>query len=199
MQGVVTIGKPRRLGDGSGFCLLSEQGVTLFELLVAILLLGIISTMIYSALNIGIRFSDKGSDRIVTISREQGLRSLLYRQIRNARFDERTKKAHVIVDKDTLKIQTRIPILYRASGLVLAMYRHNADEEVLYYTEKIDFYNPEYDEDYIPDFEDMLPLAKVGEGFYLAQEPGTDFVEIGFGDDVYTFEPKCHEERLQKK
>ncbi len=174
--------------------LASSRGLTLFELLVAIVLLGIISTMIYSALNVGIRFSEKGSKKIVAMSREHGLFSLLYRQIRSARFDARKREPQIFFEDDTLKIQTRVPIIYRASGLVFAMYRFNPGDNVLYYTEMIDFYNPDYDEDFVPDFEDMIALAEVGEGFSLFYDPETIVLQVGFDDTIYEFTPKIYEE-----
>ena len=47
----------------------SRQGVTLFELLVAMTLLVMVTAMLYSVLNVGIKFSDKG-EITVTLSTE---------------------------------------------------------------------------------------------------------------------------------
>ena len=53
-----------------------QRGITLFELLIAVVLLGMVSTMIYSVLNVGITFSAKGEKHLETLARKKNLLSL---------------------------------------------------------------------------------------------------------------------------
>jgi len=45
----------------------NQAGFTLFELIIAMLLVTMVSVMIYSILNVGIKFSDKGDKKILAL------------------------------------------------------------------------------------------------------------------------------------
>ena len=188
MQNIVAYQKHR--GKGA-FPLVSQRGVTLFELMVAVLMLGLVSTMIYSVLNVGITFADKGERQIVAIEQEQGFLDLLHRQINSAWYDSKLKKIRVVAEDDTLKIFTRQPLLYRATGLVLAIYRFDPGEQTVYYTEKRDFYNIDYTDDYIPDFEDMYFLLNTKFPLEWSHDEETGSLFLTYGEKEYEFIPKC--------
>lgn len=169
----------------------NQRGVTLFELTVAVLLLGMISTMIYSVLNVGIRFADKGEKQILAIEKEQGFLSLLHRQVNSAWYNKKLKKIMIYADTDKLQILTLQPFIYRSSGLVLAIYRYDAAEQMVYYTEKRDFYNIDYDEDYTPDFEEMQFLISTDSPITWSFEPDDEGVSVVYEEEEYYFVPKC--------
>ena len=171
--------------------LVSQTGVTLFELMVAVLLLGMVSTMIYSLLNVGITFAEKGEAQILAMEQEHGLLDLLHRQINSAWYDTRLKKIRIVAEDDTLKIFTRQPLLYRTAGLVLAIYRYDPAEQTLYYTEKRDYYNIDYTDEYVPDFDDMYFLLSPNKEVAWSQDEEAGSVSIEYGDKQYEFIPKC--------
>lgn len=134
-------------------------GFTILELLVAVTLLAIICSMIYSALNVSIRFLDKGEKKMLSLAREHGFLSLINRQVRNAWYDPYKVKIIISARTNLLRLVTRSPLLYPRSGLVLVYYRYDPAADKLYYMEKIDYYNADYD-DYLPPLEDMVVLLK---------------------------------------
>lgn len=169
----------------------SEKGFTLFEILIAMLLLGIISTMIYSVLNVGIKFSSKGEKRVHSLERERNFLVLLHRQINCAWYDTQQKKIVISADDDILRLVTRSPLIWHKAGLVLAVYRYLPDEKAVYYIEKKDFYNTEYNEEYVPDFLDMIKLSGDIEALVMTYDP--EFgqgVSVEYGDKQYEFTPK---------
>lgn len=175
-----------------GRAILTQSGVTLFELLVAVLLLGMVSTMIYSVLNVGIGFAKKGEQHILAIEQEQGILALFHRQINSAWYDAKQRKIMISADDDMLRIFTHQPFIYKkAAGLVLAIYRYDAAEQAVYYTEKRDFYNVDYTEDYTPDFADMKFLVKAAKPLSWAYDPDTGGVTVTYGEKHYDFFPKC--------
>lgn len=99
----------RRLGR----MLRCRQGITLFELLIAVVLLGMVSTMIYSVLNVGIAFSAKGGSRLESLAREKNLLGLLRRQVNGAWYDLRFGRAEISGGDGVLRIVTRQPLLHR--------------------------------------------------------------------------------------
>lgn len=174
--------------------LISQAGVTLFELMVAVLLLALVSTMIYSVLNVGISFADKGESQILAMEQEQGFLDLLHRQVSSAWYDPRQKKIRIVAEDDTLKIFTRQPLLYRTTGLVLAIYRYEPGEQTVYYTEKRDYYNIDYTDDYMPDFEDMYYLLTTPNSVAWSHDEETGAVLLDYGERQYEFIPKCQKE-----
>ncbi len=169
----------------------SEKGFTLFEILIAMLLLGIISTMIYSVLSVGIKFSDKGEKRVHSLARERNFLALLHRQINCAWYDTQQKKIIISADNDILRLVTRSPLIHHKVGLVLAVYRYRPDEKAVYYIEKKDFYNIEYDGEYVPEFNDMIMLSGDIEALVMTYDPESgEGVSVEYGGRHYEFMPK---------
>ena len=174
----------------------NRQGITLFELLVAVLLLGLVSTMIYSMFDVSIRFSSKGEKRLEEMAREQGLLELIGHQVNDAWHDVKMRRIRAVKKGDTFQLYTRFPLLHRDAGLVLAIYRYDEEDHALYYTEKRDFYNADYTPDFVPDLDEMRLLGRFTRPLTLAYATGSDTVTVGFGDDHYQFVPRCHLEEV---
>jgi prepilin-type N-terminal cleavage/methylation domain-containing protein len=170
---------------------LTDRGLTLLELMVAIVLLGIISTMIYSVLNVGIKFSDKGEKAIQESARKNGILNLLHRQVTTAYYDTIRKKVMVSGDGEVLRVVTRSPLRYRNSGVVLAIYRYDQAEQILYYTEKRDYYNLDYDEEYLPDYDQMLVLSSEVPAVSFKVDEETQMVTFDYGEEEITIQPRC--------
>ncbi len=190
-RGTTTIMKLELHGQTPFSSPASQAGVTLFELMVAVLLLALVSTMIYSVLNVGISFASKGEKEILAMEQEQGFFEVLNSQIASAWYDPRQKKIQITADEDTLKILTHQPLLYRTVGLVLAIYRYDPSENIVYYTEKRDYYNIDYGDDYIPDFENMYFLLRTKKPLSWSYDEDTESVSITYGDKQYELIPKC--------
>lgn len=138
-----------------------RRGITLLELMVAMLIMALVATMLYSVLNLGINFSRKGEVRAREMGRERALLELLHRQVHGAWYDRIQKKVLIVGTGEVLSLVTTAPLLYRDQGVVLAIYLYDPKGEMLYYTEKKDFYNPDYFKDnFEPDNKEMLVLAK---------------------------------------
>jgi len=167
-----------------------QKGFTLLELLVAILLLGMISTMIYSMMSVGIRSSERGEKRLLTMDRKMGLLTLMRRQVASAWYDPLVQRVMISADDSILRIHTRTPLVNRHAGLVLAVYRYNPDESTVYYLEKKDFFNGEYGDNYIPGFEEMIPLIKTDVGIAMEYDPDTGAVAVDYGGR-YVLYPRC--------
>lgn len=172
-------------------CLTTERGVTLFELLVAVLLLALVSTMIYSVLHVSISFSEKGSKQILAMEKEQSLLALISKQVRSAWFDPKKRQAVISAKDGVLKIVTGNPLINKEIGLALVIYRFNTGDQTLYYTEKVDYYNIDYNDDYLPDFIDMIPLLATGVPVALEYDEETAGVHLSYGDREYEFFPRC--------
>jgi prepilin-type N-terminal cleavage/methylation domain-containing protein len=127
-------------------------GFTLVELLIAVFLVTMISAMIYSVLHVGITFSHKGETRLLSLAREQGFLSLLHQQINSVLYNQQRREVEIYTDDESLRLITKRPLMYRDVDVVLAIYRFNASDRTVYYIEKKDFYNPDFDQDYLPDF-----------------------------------------------
>ena len=168
-----------------------SRGFTLFELLVAVLLFAMISAMIASVLSAGIHFEGQGEKRILALERENGLLKLLHSQVRCAHFDTRQQKVLISADDSILRVVTREHLLYPGAGPVLAVYRYNEADGGLYYTEKRDYFNVEYNDEYVPDFADMRLLLHLDEppGFAYDEEAGT--VTVHYAGRDYQFSPRC--------
>jgi len=167
------------------------RGFTLFELLIAVVLLGVISVMIYSVLNVSIKFSDKGERALEQSVRQHGLLNLLYRQIATAYYDNIQKTVLVSGSDEVLRVVTWSPLHYRSSGVALALYRYDPGSRVLYYTERQDYYNTDYDEEYLPDFNDMLVLASDVAPLSFEVDEETRMVTVSYGDNIFEMQPRC--------
>lgn len=168
-----------------------QRGITLFELLIAVVLLGMVSTMIYSVLNVGINFSARGGKHLETLSREKNLLSLLRRQVNGAWYDLRFGKVLISGGDGVLRIVTRQPLLYRTAGTVLAVYRVNESEQSLYYLEKVDYFNADYNEKYLPEFSEMEKMYAAERPVFLHFDPEKSRVAVGLGGEEFIFFPKC--------
>jgi len=176
-----------------------QKGFTLFELLVAVLLLALISAMIYSVLNVGIRFSEKGEKKLLSVGRELGLADLFHRQIKGGWYDERKKKVVISADEDILRIVTRVPLLYSTAGVVLAVYRYDPGERALYYQEKRDYYLSDYDDEYVPDYEDMFCLMADLDSFLVEYDESSRVVAIELNEREYEFTAWCRKKELSRR
>lgn len=169
----------------------SRQGVTLFELLVAMVLLVMVSSMLYSVLNVGIKFSGKGANKIDSIEVERSLLDLLHRQIHGARYHTSQKEMTISTDGETMKMVTGSPLIERQAGLVLAIYRYDRHDRILYYTEKVDFYNPDYDEDYEPPLAEMTVLVRDVEELLFDYDEGEGLVKFSYLGLEHEFVARC--------
>ncbi len=167
-----------------------RQGFTLFELLVAVVLLGMISTMLYSVLNVGIAFSRKGEEQLARLAREQSLLDLLRRQVACAWYDQRQNRVRISGEENLLRIITRQPLLNRSAGTVLAVFRYDEGAQILYYLERKDYYNSKYGEEYRPEPSEMEPLYRAREGFSLAWDAEEATVSAVVGQREYLFSAK---------
>ena len=177
---------------------MGQKGFTLFELLVAVLLLAMISVMIYSVLNVGVRFSEKGEKKLLAMEREHGLAGLLHRQVKGGWYDEKRKKVVLSADEDILRIVTRAPLLYPSAGVVLAVYRYSPGEKALYYQEKRDYYLSDHDDEYVPDYEDMFLLMADMDSFSVEYDEPSRVVAIKLNEREYEFTAWCRKKELAR-
>jgi prepilin-type N-terminal cleavage/methylation domain-containing protein len=176
----------------------AARGFTLLELLLAVLLVGMISTMVYSVLNVGVGLTDRGEERILFLGRQQGLLNLLHAQIRAAAYDKTLRGPDILAEGDMLRLLTRQPLDHDFTGLVLAFYRYDHGDRTLYYTEKRDYYNIDYQNDFRPDFVDMRPLLRLApsggpDAMAFAYDDETFTVTLDYLEKEYIFSPKCTE------
>ena len=120
---------------------INNRGLTLLEVMVAMLLLTIASGMIYSMLDRSIFFANKGEGKSREIEEHYALVSLMQRQVQSGWFSPTTKKVLISGEKDLLRLATAIPFQARPGQVVMAFYRYNPEENTLYYLEKKDFFN----------------------------------------------------------
>jgi prepilin-type N-terminal cleavage/methylation domain-containing protein len=170
-----------------------QSGFTLFEVLIAMLLLSMVATMIYSILNVSIRFTDKGGKNLVAMSREHAFLDLLRRQMSAAWLDEKQRRPIVRSEDGVTTIVTRNPLLLPNGGTVLAVYRVNEEERAVYYTEKRDFYNIDYDEEYEPQFEEMMALFPLEAELTMEVDEETSVLTVVYGDKEFELVPKTAE------
>ena len=178
----------------------AQSGFTLFEVLIAMVLLAMVAVMIYSVLNVGIKFSDQGGRKILAMERKYGFLNLVQRQIASAVYDPVKKKIMMSADDEIFKVVTRNPFIYPEAGVVLAIYRYNAGERSIYYTEKRDYYNIDYailtaldsgKGGYVPELSEMTVLAQNEEPFSVLydEEAGPEVIFTYRGED-YALVPK---------
>lgn len=168
-----------------------KNGFTLFEVMVAVLLLAMVSSMIYSILNVSIKFTEKGENQILKLEREHGLLTLLQRQITSAWYDSKQKQVPLVADDNMLRVVTRESLLYPYNRLVLALYRYDPDGQTLYYTEKRDFYNIDYDDEYVPELDDMIVLMENCPSLSFTYEDGSSSVGVVYDEKEFEFTPWC--------
>jgi len=184
--------KPANVETPYPACIARQMGFTLFEVMVAVFLLAMVSSMIYSILNVSIRFSEKGEKSILLLEREQGLIGILQRQIKNGWYDEQRKEVAIVVaDETMLRITTRAPLLYPLAGVVIAVYRYDPDSGSLYYQEKRDFYNIDYGDEYVPAYEDMQILVENCRLLSFSYEENSSSVTVLYDGMEFNFTPWC--------
>jgi prepilin-type N-terminal cleavage/methylation domain-containing protein len=169
----------------------NERGFSLLEVLVASILITMVAAMIYSVLNVGIKFSHQGEVRLQAIARQQGFLSLLQQQISSALYDPQRRKMEISADGETLRLVTRAPLLFPDLGVVLAFYRYRPEERTVYYTELIDYYNPDFDEEYKPDFDQMYTAVSTDGNFLMEYDEETGEILVDYEDNEYIFRPRC--------
>ena len=155
------------------------------------LMLGMVSMMLYSVLNVSIRMSDKGEKAIYEAARQHGIMRLLHDQVLSAYYDSNARKVLVSGQDDILRLVTRAPLRYRNDGVVLAVYRYDGSSGTLYYLEKRDFFNTAYNEDYVPDIDEMLVLSTGVKPISFTVEEDLQAVSISYGEQSYVLLPKC--------
>lgn len=178
-----------------------QEGFTLFEILISMVLLAMVAAMIYSVLNVGIKFTDQGGKKILAMERRYGLLNLIQRQVTSAVYDPLKKRLLLSATDEQFSLVTRNPFIYPEAGVVLAIYRYNAGERAIYYTEKRDYYNTDYalsspqdgaKNGYVPDFDEMTVLAEDEEPLQVQydEEAGPE-VTVSYHGENYTLAPKC--------
>jgi hypothetical protein len=78
----------------------------------------------------------------------------------------------------------------------LALYRFDADERTVFYTEKKDFYNPDFDTDYRPDFDEMFAIVVTEKDFQLEYDSESGQVTLVYEDGQYTFTSRCWPQKI---
>lgn len=168
-----------------------QRGVTLLELLVAMVLLVMVSTMLYSVLNAGIGFFSRGEEKLRQVGRSRSLLELLHRQVHGAWFDKRLKKLRLDTDGDYLWMVTTAPLLNRDAGLALVLYLYDPAENILYYKENRDFFNPDYEENYRPRREEMMILMKDAGGITWEFDASEGLLQVNYGEREYSMVARC--------
>jgi prepilin-type N-terminal cleavage/methylation domain-containing protein len=168
----------------------NNDGLSLLEVMVALLLLTIASTMIYSMLNRSIFFAQKGERKSQEIEEHYALVSLLQRQVQSGWFNPRTKTVVISGEENFLRLATATPFQARPGQVVMAFYRYNPEDKTLYYLEKKDFYNADYS-DLIPEYNEMTALVTVPRGLSLDFDEEAITVTLSYGSRSYEFRPWC--------
>lgn len=177
-----------------------QSGFTLFEVMISMILLAMVAVMVYSVLNVGIKFTDRGGRKILAMERKYGLLSLVQRQITSAVYDPKQRRILMSADEDIFRLVTRTPFVYPEAGVVLAIYRYNAAERAIYYVEKRDYYNTDYDDEYVPDFTEMTVLVHDEDAFSVVYDGETSpEVTFTFRDEEYSLVPKCADNEAVNK
>ncbi|MEW6219836.1 MAG: prepilin-type N-terminal cleavage/methylation domain-containing protein [Thermodesulfobacteriota bacterium] len=170
-------------------------GFTLLEVLVAMLLVAMIAAMVYSVLNVSIGFADKGQDAILAMDREYAFLDLVQGQVNAAWLDDKERRIRLEEHDGMIMLVTRRPFLYPEAGVVLALYLVDQEAGVVWYLEKRDFYNIDYDQDYRPDADALIPLYRPGQALEMTvpedDEEQAPSLIVAFADREYTFRPRC--------
>lgn len=170
---------------------LTNRGFTLLEVMVAMVMLTMLASMVYSVLHAGIGLAEKGDDRLVELQRQQGLVALLQRQVRSSQYLETTKKINILADGGLLKIITDSSVFFPEGGLVLAVYRYDRAGDRIYYLEKRDYYNVDYGDDYVPDFSEMMVLLEDSGEIDFIYDEDEEILRLQYQDQKIEFKPWC--------
>ncbi|MBU0674223.1 MAG: prepilin-type N-terminal cleavage/methylation domain-containing protein [Proteobacteria bacterium] len=175
---------PRRL-RGVG-----QAGMTLFEMMIAMVMMVMVTSILYSVLNVGIKFSSKGEARIMADEQERSFLDLLHRQVQGAWYSLGEHRVMINSADEQLVMVTSQPLLNRTDGLVVAIYSYDDRDGTVYYTEKRDFYNETYYEDYQVDLDDMIVLLKNRKDFTMSFEDLTGTFEVTLEGRSHEFIPR---------
>lgn len=171
-----------------------QQGFTLLEVMIATLIFSMISVLIFSMLNRSFDFTAKGEERVLQVERHYGFINLVRRQVQGAWYDLQQKEMQIRnVTENQFALVTTSSLMYGPATLVMAFYEFDPGEATLYYTERRDFYNPDYLDEF-PDRAGMIPLLKPEGTFSLQADPDSDFVTLRYGTETYVFHPFCTKE-----
>ncbi len=156
------------------------------------LLMAMVSIMIYSVLNVGIKFADKGTRHILAMEHKYGFLNLLQSQISSAVYDAKKRELLMLAGEDFFRVVTRNPYIYEEAGVVLAFYRYDASARAIYYTEKRDYYNIDYNDGYVPDISDMILLASDEDSFSVQYDKAVGpQVTFAYRGQEYVLVPQC--------
>ncbi len=164
-----------------------EAGMTLIEIVVAVLLMATVTVVMYQAMSASIGFSDRGDARLRGFGRERALLDLLHRQIHAAMYDEAERKPWIAVEEDSLRLVTREPLI-AARGPVMAFFR--IDSGRLYYQERRDYYNGDYREHGLP-VDRMRLLAEDVSGLVFGETGDSGGVTVTLAGREYDIYPRC--------
>lgn len=165
--------------------------MTLLELLLAVMLLTMVSTMLYSILNVSMKFAARGENKILQIARQGSLLELIHQQVHGAAYSVKQRNVLLSADDKVLKVVTSHALIYRDLAKVLAIYRYDPGADVLYYTEKIDFYNQDYNEDYLPDLAEMIVLMRDVGGLSMQYDEEEAVLTVSYDGGEYEIIPRC--------
>ncbi len=167
------------------------NGFTLLEVMISIVIFGMISTLIFSILDRSFVFTEKGEAKILKIEQQNGFIDLVRRQVQGAWVDPRRRTTHINSENEQqFSIVTTSSIMFAGSPLVVAFYEFEPSTNTVYYTERKDFYNPDYVEQF-PNQEEMIPLLNVDDSFSLQTDENSDFVILFLNNKEYIFHPFC--------
>lgn len=116
---------------------------------------------------------------------------MLRRQVQGGWYDAKQRKVIVSAEDNLLRVITTAPLLQPGAGVVAAFYRFDPNSEALYYQEKRDFFNTEYDDQYQPDFEDMHLLLEEAGPLEFGYDEDSKVVQVMFMGEEYEFFPWC--------
>jgi len=151
-----------------------------------------------AALDLGIEYLTIYSFSSENWSRPPGevnyLLDLLRRQVHGILYDSKKKQLQIYAEGNLLKMVTSTSIMERDAGMVLAIYVNDPDEGVLLYSEKVDYYNIDYDDVYQPDPDEMVVLMRDVQGLEIqyAEEDGT--LKVTYAGLEYELFPRCWQE-----
>ncbi len=168
-----------------------QRGLTLLEVMISILIFSMISVLIFSILDRSALFTTKGEEQVRKLEQHYNLTLLVRRQVQGAWIDPATKSPNINQLSDQqFSVITTSSIMYPAASLILAFYEFDPDTGTLYYTERRDFYNPDYNDNFPPQ-DDMIPLLKTDKPFQLYTGEDSSLVTLVLAGKEYRFYPMC--------
>lgn len=169
----------------------NHRGFTLLEVMISVLIFSMISVLIFSILDRSVLFTAKGEEQVRELEQHYNLTLLVRRQVQGAWIDPATKSPRLNQLSDQqFSIITTGSIMYPVASLVIAFYEFDPDTGTLYYTERRDFYNPEYT-DHFPPQEGMIPLLVTDKPLQLHSEEESNLVTLVLAGKEYRFHPMC--------